>query len=50
VNALACFGIAAQRLIHIGAEQKETRLHASESAELLRRFFALYPHHLSVFS
>jgi hypothetical protein len=42
VNALARFGIDAKRIIYIGAEQNETRLYASESAELLRRFFALY--------
>jgi len=43
VNALARFGIHAKRVIHIGAEQNETRIYVSESAELLRRFFALYP-------
>ncbi|MFZ0255994.1 MAG: hypothetical protein WAN46_10155 [Gammaproteobacteria bacterium] len=43
VNALARFGIDAKRIIYIGAEKNETRLYASESAELLRRFFALYP-------
>ena len=43
VNALARFGIDAKRIIYIGAEQNETRLYASESAELLRRCFALYP-------
>ena len=43
VNALARFGINAKRVIYIGAEQNETRLYVSESAELLRRFFALYP-------
>ena len=43
VNALARFGIHAKRVIYVGAEQNETRLYVSESAELLRRFFALYP-------
>jgi len=52
VNALARFGIDAKRILYIGAEQNETRLYASESAELLRRFFALYPipPHVVVFS
>ena len=43
VNTLARFGIHAKRVIYIGAEKNETRLYASESAELLHRFFALYP-------
>jgi hypothetical protein len=43
VNALVRFGIDAKRILYIGAEKNETRLYASESAELLRRFFALYP-------
>jgi hypothetical protein len=43
VNALARFGIHAKRVIYLGAEQNETRIYVSESAELLRRFFALYP-------
>ena len=43
VNALARFGIHAKRVIYIGTEKNETRLYASESAELLQRFFALYP-------
>ena len=43
VNALARFGIDAQRIIYLGAEQNETRRYVSESAELLRCFFALYP-------
>lgn len=42
VNALAHFRIDAKRILYIGAEKNETRLYASESAELLRRFFALY--------
>ncbi len=43
VNALARFDIEAKRVIYIGAEKNETRLYTSESAELLHRFFALYP-------
>jgi transposase len=52
VNALARFGIDARRVISIGAEKNETRIYASESAELLRRFFALYqiPPNVVVFS
>ena len=42
VNAFARFGIHAKRVIYIGAETNETRLYASESAELLHRFFTLY--------
>ena len=43
VNALARFGIDAKRILYIGAEQNETRRYVSESAELLRRCFALDP-------
>jgi hypothetical protein len=43
VNALTRFGINAKRVIYMGAEKNEPRLYASESAELLHRFFALYP-------
>lgn len=52
VNALARFGIHAKRVISIGAEQNETRLYASASAGLLRRFFARYqiPRNVVVFS
>jgi transposase len=52
VNALARFGINAKCVIYMGAEQNETRLYASESAGLLRRFFALYqiPLNVVVFS
>ena len=52
VNALARFGINAKRIIYIGAEKNETRIYASESAEFLRRFFALYeiPPNVVVFS
>lgn len=52
VNALVRFGIDAKRILYIGAEKNETRLYASESAELLRRFFALYqlPPNVVVFS
>lgn len=42
VNALKRFGINAKRVIYIGTEKKETRIYASESTDLLRRFFALY--------
>ncbi len=52
VNALARFGINAKRVISIGAEKNETRIYASESAGLLRRFFARYqiPLNVVVFS
>ena len=52
VDALTRFGINASRVIYIGAEKNEARLYASESAELLRRFFALYriPRKVVVFS
>ncbi len=43
VNALVRFGIDAKRIVYIGAAKNETRLYASESAELPGRFFALYP-------
>jgi transposase len=51
-DALTRFGIHASRVIYIGAEKNETRIYASESAELLRRFFALYqiPRNVVVFS
>jgi len=42
VDALTRFGIDARRVIYIGAEKNESRIYASENAELLRRFFALY--------
>jgi len=47
-DALVRFGIDAKRVVYIGDEKNETRLYASESAELLRRFFALYPIPLNV--
>jgi transposase len=52
VDALTRFGIDARRVIYIGAEKNETRIYASESAELLLRFFALYqvPPNVVVFS
>ena len=52
VNTLARFGINAKRVMYIGAEKNETRFYASESAELLHRFFALYqiPPNVVVFS
>jgi transposase len=52
VDALGRFGITAKRVVYIGTEKNETRLYASESAELLRRFFALYklPPKVVVFS
>jgi transposase len=52
VDALTRFGIDARRVIYIGAEKNETRIYASESAQLLRRFFALYriPRKVVVFS
>jgi len=36
------FAPKAKRVIYLGSEKKETRTYASESADLLRRFFALY--------
>ncbi len=52
VNALARFGISAERVIYIGTEKNETRIYVSESAGLLQRFFALYqiPPNVVVFS
>lgn len=41
-EALVRHGIEAKRVIYIGAEKNETRTYVSESADLLRRFFALY--------
>lgn len=41
-EALVRYGIEAKRVIYIGAEKNETRTYVSESAHLLRRFFALY--------
>lgn len=41
-EALVRYGIEAKRVIYIGAEKNETRTYVSESADLLRRFFALY--------
>lgn len=42
VSALVRYGIEAKRVIYIGSAKNETRTYASESADLLRRFFALY--------
>lgn len=52
VGTLSRFGIDARRVIYIGADRNETRIYASESAGLLRRFFALYqiPRNVVVFS
>lgn len=52
VNALARFSINEKRVIYIGDEKHETRIYASESADLLRRFFELYqvPPNVVVFS
>lgn len=41
-EALVRYGIEAKRVIYIGAEKNEARTYVSESADLLRRFFALY--------
>lgn len=41
-DALQRYGIEAKRVIYLGADTKETRTYASESADLLRRFFGLY--------
>ena len=52
VDALTRFGIDSRRVVYIGADRRETRLYASESAELLHGFFALYkiPPKVVVFS
>jgi len=39
---LVRYRIEAKRILYIGTEKNETRTYAAESAELLRRFFALY--------
>lgn len=41
-GALIRYGIDAERVIYLGTEKNETRTYATESAELLRRFFELY--------
>jgi hypothetical protein len=41
-ECLRDFGIEPWRVVYIGKEKNETRLYASESAELLQRFFELY--------
>jgi transposase len=41
-DALVRYGIEAKRVIYMGAQKNETRTYASESSDLLRRFFALY--------
>ena len=41
-GALVRYGIDAKRVIYIGSEKNETRTYASESADLLRRFFEIY--------
>ena len=41
-GALVRYGIDAKRVIYIGGEKNETRTYASESADLLRRFFEIY--------
>jgi len=41
-GALVRHGIEAKRVIYIGSEKNETRAYASENADLLHRFFALY--------
>lgn len=52
VAALARYSIEARRVIYLGADKNETRTYASESADLLRRFFRLYqlPERVIVFS
>ena len=42
INAFTRFSIDARRVIYIGAKKNETHKYASESADMLRRFFALY--------
>lgn len=41
-GALVRYSIDVKRVIYIGSEKNETRTYASESAELLRRFFEIY--------
>ena len=41
-DALVRYGIAAKRVIYIGSESNETRTYASESADILHRFFKIY--------
>lgn len=41
-SALVRYGIDAKRVIYIGNEKNETRTYASESADILRRFFEIY--------
>lgn len=52
IDALTRFGINARRIIYIGAKKNETHTYASENADILRRFFALYqiPLNVVVFS
>lgn len=52
VDTMARFGMDARRVIYLGADKNETRIYASESADLLRRFFELYqlPRNVVVFS
>jgi transposase len=52
VDTLVRLGIDARRILYIGDDKNETRIYASESAELLHRFFALYdiPPNVVVFS
>lgn len=42
VATLARYGIEHRRVIYIGADKNESRTYASESTDLLRRFFELY--------
>lgn len=41
-GALLRYGIDAKRVIYIGSQKNEARVYATESAELLRRFFEIY--------
>lgn len=41
-GALVRYSIDAKRVIYIGNEKNETRTYASESADILRRFFEIY--------
>ncbi len=41
MDALSRFDINARRIIYIGAKKNETHTYVSESADILRRFFAL---------
>ena len=41
-NALDTFGIAANRIVYVGAQKGESRKYVPEQPQLVRRFFGLY--------